>query len=205
MQLRRITSSVVLWLASCGSEGAQPSNTDHAAPGPFTLTVSNLVGSEACTGMAPDTCPIIEEQHTSVMDAPNISPEFRWTGTPAGTRSFALTLTDLSFGQPLWAIWNIPGDTNHVPPDIPKDSPVPAFPAGSQQVNATFAPGAGYFGPQAPCNVYQFELFALSVERFEPTQPEFVTLVRTELHEATQLALGYASLTARNNHQMQCE
>ena len=82
---------------------------------------------------------------------------------------------------------------------------MPAHPAGSTQSNATFADGSGYFGPQAACNVYQFELFALSVDTFTPTQPDYVALVRAELQEATESTLGRATLTARSNYMMQCE
>jgi Raf kinase inhibitor-like YbhB/YbcL family protein len=160
---------------------------------------------DACSESNPAACDAFPEENISFMESPNISPELDWEGAPAGTRSFAITFADLSFGQPHWAIWNIPAAATMLPADIAKDTTLPALPAGAVQTNATFAEGDGYFGPQAACNVYRFELYALSLEAFSPTEPEFVVLVRDELDALGDAILGRATLTARANYMMTCE
>jgi Raf kinase inhibitor-like YbhB/YbcL family protein len=135
----------------------------------------------------------------------NVSPELDWSGAPAGTKSFALTLRDVSFGQPHWAVWNIPGEVAMLPADITKTSTSPESPAGSSQTNATFAEGDGYYGPQADCNVYEFKLYALSVETFTPAEPQYIALVEAELDALGDVILGQATLTARNDAMMMCE
>jgi Raf kinase inhibitor-like YbhB/YbcL family protein len=139
------------------------------------------------------------------MDSPNESPTLDWSGAPPGTASFAITLTDVSFGQPHWVIWNIPGEQSQLPANVAKDTATPAIPAGSQQASATFAPQVGYFGPQAPCNVYQFEIFALSLATFESSQPELAAVVRSELQALGDAVLGQATLNGRTNYMMMCE
>lgn len=139
------------------------------------------------------------------MGGMNVSPELAWTNVPAGTKSFALKFTDVSFGQTHWAIWNIPGTLLSVQAGIPSDSATPTFPEGATQTNATFADGDGYYGPQAPCNVYEFVLYALDVETFNPTQPAYVTLVVDELEALGDSILGRATLAGRNFVAEECE
>jgi phosphatidylethanolamine-binding protein (PEBP) family uncharacterized protein len=138
------------------------------------------------------------------MQSENRSPELYWTGTPAGTQSFALTLTDVSYGQPLWAIWNIPGTASMLPPNLPQDSASLQAPPGAQQSNATFADGDGYWGPDTPCNVYEFELFALATPTFTPSKAEYVALVRGDLQSSTDV-LSRATLSARSNYMLACQ
>ncbi len=87
------------------------------------------------------------------------SPELDWLNEPAGTKSYAILLKDLTIeaGQAgdtnpehpyHWTIWNIPGSTHKLPASLPNtESPI----TGAKQLNGgppfiSPAPN-GYFGP----------------------------------------------------------
>lgn len=150
-------------------------------------------------------CGVFPDENISYMQSPNNSPALVWTGAPPGTQSFAIGLSDVSYGQPLWAIWNIPATLSALPANIEKGTATPAVVAGSQQSNATFAEGDGYFGPESPCNVYQFVLYALGTPTFSPSQPEYVAVVLGELEALGGTILGSATLRARANYAAMCE
>lgn len=139
------------------------------------------------------------------MESPNNSPALDWVGVPAGTQSFVVGLFDLTYAQPLWALWNIPADLSGLPANIDKDTATPAMPAGTHQSNATFAEGDGYFGPESACNVYEFVVYALSTPTLAPSQPEYVALVLGEVQALGDAILGSATLRARSNYGMMCE
>lgn len=180
--------------------------TSNSGPlGPMSLSSPVLASSPSCSVSTPDACPVFAAENTSYMNGANISPALAWTNVPAGTRSFAVAFTDVTFGQMHWAIWNIPAALTMLAAGVPNDSPMPAVPAGASQINATFADGDGYLGPQAPCNVYEFVLYALALETFTPTQPEYVTLVGDELEELGDAILAKATLAGRNFVAGECE
>jgi hypothetical protein len=62
----------------------------------------------------------------------------------------------------------------------------------------------GYFGPGSECNVYQFVIYALSIETFSPTQATNQTQVRTQLQALDDEILGTATLTGRQNYMNGC-
>ena len=139
------------------------------------------------------------------MNSPNMSPELNWTGVPAGTKSFAIVLQDLSNEFIHWAIWNIPGDATGVDANIAKDTANPPNPAGSQQAGlGSGATDHGYFGPGSDCNAYEFTVYALSVETFSPTQATNQTQVRMQLLALGDQILGSAQLAGRSNWMMMC-
>jgi Raf kinase inhibitor-like YbhB/YbcL family protein len=173
--------------------------------GELTLSSPVLVSSPECSMSLPDSCPVFPVENTSYMGNANISPELTWHNVPPGTASFAIKFTDVTFGQIHWAIWNIPATLQGLPAGVPIDSPMPATPQGASQTNATFADGDGYLGPQAPCNVYEFVLYALSLETFAPEKPEYVTLVGDELENLGDAILGRATLSGRNFVVGECE
>ena len=90
----------------------------------------------------------------------NVSPPLRWSGVPARTRSFALTVIDPDAQAPggwvHWVAYDIPGDTR-------------ALEAGHEpnaEVLTSFGT-AGYGGPCPPVgdppHHYHFTLYALDV------------------------------------------
>jgi phosphatidylethanolamine-binding protein (PEBP) family uncharacterized protein len=153
-------------------------------------------------------CNVFPDANVSYMGNANVSPELHWTGAPPGTKSFALVLFDVTFGQAHWALWNIPADLTTLAADVPKDSATPATPLGSRQANANFATtgGDGYFGPHVPCNVFELQLYALSLSTFSPADSESAVLVSIELQDLGAPLLGVAKLTGRSNdYMMPCE
>jgi phosphatidylethanolamine-binding protein (PEBP) family uncharacterized protein len=110
----------------------------------------------------------------------------------------------VTFGQAHWALWNIPADATMLAANVAKDAATPPIPAGSRQANANFATtgGDGYFGPHVPCNVFELQLYALSISPFSPLDPESSVLVSIELQELGQAVLGVARLAGRVNDSM---
>lgn len=171
----------------------------------FTLSSPAFEGVLDCSTTNPSACDLFPDENISYMESPNNSPELNWVGAPPGTQSFVVALNDLTYAQPLWAIWNIPAELSGLPANIDKDTATPSTPAGTQQSNATFAEGDGYFGPGSACNVYQFVVYALSTPTLSPTQPEYVAVVLGEVEALGDAILGSATLTGRTNWQMSCE
>jgi len=130
------------------------------------------------------------------------SPALQWTGAPAGTKSFAVVLQDLSGSSTHWVIWNIPSTVTMLPANIDRTTAMPAAPAGSQQCGkgTDAATRFGYIGPGAPCNVYEFMVYALSSSPFSPTSTTDPAMVRTQLNGLGASALlGTAALRGRTN------
>jgi len=196
--------------ASVTSAGGASSVTASSGGGgqagqTFTLSSPAFEGVADCSATNPSVCDVFSDENISYMESPNNSPQLDWTGAPPGTQSFAVSLADVSYGQPLWTIWNIPADVRGLPANLQKDTAMPAVPAGAQQCNATFAEGDGYFGPESPCNVYQFVVYALAMPTFAPSQPEYAAVVLGELEALGDQLLGSATLSARTNYGAMCE
>jgi Raf kinase inhibitor-like YbhB/YbcL family protein len=166
----------------------------------FPLTSPAFDGIPGCSFEDPSPCAIIPDENVSYMENANVSPELHWTDVPAGTQSFALVLYDATFGQAHWVLWNIPADAVMLAADVPKDTKMPATPAGSEQANANFADTSvdGYFGPHLPCNVFEFQLFALALPTFTPADPDSAVLVHIELQKLGDPLLGIAKLSGRS-------
>ena len=106
------------------------------------------------------------------------SPCLRWSGVPAGTQSFALTVTDpdlpAAFNFPRsfahWLVHDIPGPIRELPEGASLSL---AMPAGATELNSDFVTfkipgfGRGWGGPWPPDQQhrYVFTLYALKVPR----------------------------------------
>ena len=97
----------------------------------------------------------------------NPSPPLSWSGGPAGTMSYAITLVDqtpgIAQGYLHWVIYDIPAGTTTLSEGVPIGY-MPATPAGAKQApiwNDTL----GYNGPCAPfgTNTYELTLHAIDV------------------------------------------
>jgi Raf kinase inhibitor-like YbhB/YbcL family protein len=99
----------------------------------------------------------------------NESPEFKWMGVPAGTKSLALAFRDLGNGAVKWLLWDIPATLTGVPPNISKTA-MPTEVSGSSQLGSLN--NQGYAGPGTGARQYDFKLWALDVEHLtvEPGQ-----------------------------------
>jgi hypothetical protein len=98
-----------------------------------------------------------------------VSPELKWTNTPAGTQSFVLHMHDpdaaLNRGtedQVHWLVWNIPASATGMPEGVPQG---PTLKDGSGQISAS---GPQYRGPGAPAtgpfHHYTIEVYALDTK-----------------------------------------
>ena len=96
-----------------------------------------------------------------------ISPALAWSGAPAGTKSFALSVVDPHPVAQNWVHWlviNIPANETSLEEGASRKK----MPPGSVELKNSFG-DTGYGGPQPPKGTgdhpYIFTLYALSVEK----------------------------------------
>jgi hypothetical protein len=101
----------------------------------------------------------------------NVSPALSWSGAPAGTKSFALTVYDpdapTGSGWWHWVIFDIPSTTNSLAAGAGDPSGGKA-PKGAVQTSTDFGK-TGFGGPCPPAgdkpHRYVFTLYALKVDK----------------------------------------
>jgi hypothetical protein len=129
------------------------------APAAFKLTSSDLKGTFqpsqiyngfGCTGR-------------------NVSPQLSWSGAPAGTKSFAVTMFDpdapTGSGWWHWVVVNIPASATQLAAGASGKS----LPAGSLETRTDFGK-PGYGGPcppPGPAHRYIFTIYALKVDKLD--------------------------------------
>jgi hypothetical protein len=99
----------------------------------------------------------------------NRSPALRWSGAPAGTRSFAVTLFDPDAGGGAgfwhWLIYDVPAGTTELPDGASAGN---GLPSGAEQAANDFG-DTGYGGacppPGSGVHHYEFTLYALGVPK----------------------------------------
>jgi Raf kinase inhibitor-like YbhB/YbcL family protein len=118
----------------------------------------------------------------------NISPELKWSGAPAGTKSFALTVYDpdapTGSGFWHWVVFNIPATATELPKNA-GDPKANLMPAGAVQSRTDFGvPGWG--GPCPPQgdkpHRYIFTLFAVDVDKLDANADTSAAVVGFNLH-----------------------
>ena len=87
--------------------------------------------------------------------ADNISPQLSWSGVPAGTASFVLTMVDLhpvARGYVHWVVTGIPSDVS----ELAESAAATGLPAGAHEAKV-------YAGPFPPSGThdYEFTLYAV--------------------------------------------
>lgn len=104
----------------------------------------------------------------------NISPQLKWSGAPAGTKSFALLVHDPDAptggaGWWHWLVVNIPASATGLSKNAGRASGK-GLPKGAVHVDTDFG-GPGWGGPCPPVgdkpHSYNFTLYALKVERLD--------------------------------------
>ena len=102
----------------------------------------------------------------------NVSPALKWSGAPAGTKSFALLVHDpdapTGSGWWHWIAYNIPAGTTSLPAGA-GDPQRTLMPAGAVQARNDYGT-IGYGGPCPPPGQphhYHFRLYALKVAKLE--------------------------------------
>lgn len=129
----------------------------------------------------------------------NISPELSWTGAPAGTKSFAVTMYDpdapTGSGWWHWIIYNIPASVTKLEAGT-GDPKTNKAPAGSVQGRTDFGT-PGYGGPCPPQgdkpHRYVFTVFALKVDKLDLPADATGALIGFNLNAN---ALAKATVTA---------
>ncbi|HUJ95343.1 MAG TPA: YbhB/YbcL family Raf kinase inhibitor-like protein [Terriglobales bacterium] len=97
-------------------------------------------------------------------DGADVSPEFSWSGAPAGTQSFALIADDPDAPGGTWNHWvlfDLPANTSSLPENLGRTEELPN---GARQGRNDFRK-TGYNGPCPPPGKphrYFFKLYALS-------------------------------------------
>jgi len=106
------------------------------------------------------------------------SPALRWTGAPAGTKSFALIVEDpdAPMGTFIhWVVFNLPAGASGMAADAPK---TPQLADGAKQGSNGMG-AVGYKGPCPPpgkTHHYHFELFALDNSLQLPSDADAASL-----------------------------
>jgi Raf kinase inhibitor-like YbhB/YbcL family protein len=132
----------------------------------------------------------------------NLSPELEWSGAPAGTKSFVITMFDPDeHGTPSgwwhWVMYNIPATAKSIPQGagVPKST---ALPAGTLQ-GRTDLGSLSYDGPCPdvgdPAHHYTFTIYALKVDKLDVPADASGALVTYSVHA---VSLGTAKLIGRH-------
>jgi phosphatidylethanolamine-binding protein (PEBP) family uncharacterized protein len=80
------------------------------------------------------------------------SPKIDWSGAPAGTTHFVVSLRDMSNMNVHWIACNIPATATGLPAGLPNNA---MLPAGAQQTGPWYGPGAG------EVHQYQYKVWAM--------------------------------------------
>jgi Raf kinase inhibitor-like YbhB/YbcL family protein len=120
----------------------------------------------------------------------NRSPHLKWSGGPAGARSFALICFDpdapTGSGFWHWLVVNIPPDVGELPAGA--GSGGGKLPAGALQTRTDFGK-PGYGGPCPPegdhPHRYLFTVFAVAKEKLDVTADTSAAVIGFNLHFAT--------------------
>jgi Raf kinase inhibitor-like YbhB/YbcL family protein len=120
----------------------------------------------------------------------NLSPALFWSGAPAGTKSFALSVYDpdapTGSGFWHWVVYNIPAGTESLPAEA-GDVKKKGMPVGTVQGRTDF----GTFGYGGPCpppgkpHHYYFRLFALKVEKLDVPSDATAALIGFNINANT--------------------
>ncbi len=132
----------------------------------------------------------------------NVSPELKWSGAPAKTKSFAVSMYDpdapTGSGWWHWVVFNIPAGTTSLPKGA-GDPGKKLMPQGAIQSRTDFG-SDGYGGPCPPKgdkpHRYHITVFAVDVDKLPDAQNDQASaaLVGFDLHFHT---LAKATLTGR--------
>jgi len=129
---------------------------------------------------------------------PNTSPALAWSGAPAGTKSFVLTVYDpdapTGSGFWHWVVYNIPAGTT----SLAQGAGAAGAAAGGGVQGTNDAGVAGYSGPCPPPgdkpHRYVFTVYATKADKLEVPPNPSPAVVGFVTHFAT---LGKASFTAK--------
>lgn len=181
--MRSLVSSVLLGSALMFQVSAQAADrftvTTPAFKDGGTIQMAQVFNSFGCTGG-------------------NHSPELAWSGAPAGTKSFAVTIYDpdapTGSGFWHWTVFNIPADVTKLPADA-GDEKGTGLPAGAIQGRTDF--GFSHFGGPCPPvgdapHHYHVTVYALKTDKLPLDAMSPGALVGFYIH---MNSLGKATIT----------
>ncbi len=166
---------ILIFLGACGTNGHEiPSPSSDGTIEGFVLTSPDFIQNDLLPRDL--TC-----------DGGNISPALKWSGAPAGVKSFILTMRDpdAQGGDFLhWAVVDIPASVSGVDRSA-------KFPAASRELKNDFD-ASGYGGPCPPAGThhYVFSLYAVNTANFSGTPVQLDSFLKAH-------ALAKAVLTGR--------
>jgi len=121
----------------------------------------------------------------------NVSPALSWSGAPAATKSFVLTMIDVDVKPDEWSHWVVVGLPASVM-SLPRGAT--SLPAGAKAIVSNFG-DAAYAGPCPPKGTgvhhYQFTVWALPTAEISLADDEKATALTALL---SKTALDRASL-----------
>ena len=173
--MRRTKWSASAWLVTAAlaattlAVAADPPRGKKPAAGAAAAAKFKLVSPDIGQGK---TIPVDQVFNGFGCKGKNLSPALFWSGAPAGTKSFALSVYDpdapTGSGFWHWVVYNIPASTESLPAEA-GDVKKKGMPVGSVQGRTDY----GTFGYGGPCpppgkpHHYYFRLFALKVEKLD--------------------------------------
>ncbi|MDB6090786.1 MAG: hypothetical protein JWN85_3570 [Gammaproteobacteria bacterium] len=191
--MRRTQWSASAWLVSTAlaamavAVAADPPAAKKSAAGTAAAAKFKLVSPDIGQGKT-----IAQDQvfNNFGCKGKNLSPALFWSGAPAGTKSFALTMYDpdapTGSGFWHWVVYNIPASTESVPAEA-GDPKKKGMPVGTVQGRTDFGT-FGYGGPCPPAGKphhYYFRLFALKVDKLDVPSDATAALIGFNINANT--------------------
>jgi Raf kinase inhibitor-like YbhB/YbcL family protein len=191
--MRRTQWSASAWLVSTAlaamavAVAADPPAAKKSAAGTTAAAKFKLVSPDIGQGKT-----IAQDQvfNNFGCKGKNLSPALFWSGAPAGTKSFALTMYDpdapTGSGFWHWVVYNIPASTESVPAEA-GDPKKKGMPVGTVQGRTDFGT-FGYGGPCPPAGKphhYYFRLFALKVDKLDVPSDATAALIGFNINANT--------------------
>ena len=159
---------------------------------PLVLFATSASALELSSPNIHEGATIPQEQVYSRCGGQNISPALAWGGAPAGTKSFAITVIDLTVKPNGWSHWIVIG----LPPTTTALGKGASLPPGAQAVMTDFG-DAAYGGPCPPedSGPHQYRFTVWSLPAATVSFPAHAN-AKDVLAALDKAALARASITA---------
>jgi Raf kinase inhibitor-like YbhB/YbcL family protein len=162
-----IVIAICLLLSLTAFAQQQPQKDDGNGNGKFQVTSTTFTDG--------GTIPLVMvwNQCSAYPGGGNQSPELSWTKVPGNTRSFVVTMYDVTASFTHWGMYNISSQVH----ELPQNAGIPGSPYGTQVLNDYGVGDLSYDGPCPPTflnpvsHMYVFTVYALDMVL--PTIPSY--------------------------------